>query len=703
MRKISKLNGKWYYCEGHTEDDLRNIETTMVTIPHTFTSEREVEEEIKETTYVYYHTMDSLDKEYYLEFEGVSYACEVYVNQILIGSHIGGFQKFRFLITDALKKGENEIRIYVSMESEFLLNNDKGYAGILRMVSIIQVSKYHFSLMDFGSNGVYIDCKVDKNYANINVRTKVNCPDAFQISCILLDGDKKTVYRNNFAQNDFSFEVDNPTLWQAKENPYLYELKLQLIYNKAIMDEVSVDFGIRAIEMQTDGLYLNQKRMKLRGVAMRPESFHQGGAISDEEIHQDFTLLNELGCNAIRFKDVQVNDLYYKLADQFGFLVCTEVPYLQKYKNDKDGLASLKAQTKELVLQNYNHPSIILWGIQQDDGTVNEGKQEREAIKELHKIIKQLDITRLTIQNNHMLIPPSHPLHQLTDIVGYDLFYGWHGGEINQLQSWFETYQAHCHKPLIISAYGAEGNIKYHSNHPKVGDFTEEYQTRFHEIYYEEIHNHTSILGSFLANLYDQRIKTGIETMGLVTLDKNIKKDVFYFYKACWSNIPFVYLCEKRFKIRSSEYITLVVYSNQEFVTIYVNEEVHTINIKNHIGTIDNIRLHPGENHLKAQAVDCEDTVIFTLSDREEPDYICEDKKQYIEKKEETEMKIKAQEFDFASMDREAEDQRIRRNLFQNKVENYAIDQITQYVKQADEVEIAQMDALFHTSQEIIE
>lgn len=430
--------------------------------------------------------------------------------------------------------------------------------------------------------------------------------------------------------------IDKPHLWHGKENPYLYKAKVSLVSYNDTLDAVTIPFGVRYFYVDPEkGFFLNGVHYPLRGVSRHQDRKDKGWALSHDDQREDMEIIKEIGATSIRLAHYQHDQFFYDLCDQEGMVVWAEIPFISVMgKSDKNG-ENAKQQLIELIRQNFNHPSIMFWGIQNEIQIGGERPEVRQVVQELNELAKKEDPTRFTTQANVMFVPDTVEYNDITDVLGYNKYYGWYNGKAEDFAGWIDGFhKKNPHVPLCISEYGSEGIIEYHSTEPKVRDYSEEYHTFYHETVWKIFEKRPFLWGTYVWNMFDFgsaiRDEGGVQgrnNKGLVTYDRKIKKDAFYLYKAHWSDEKFVHITSKRFVDRADDTIMVKIYSNCNQVTLFVNgEEITSKNSEEKIFVFENVKLRDGLNVIRAvtqaEGVTYEDTAVFNKVDEPNPSYV---------------------------------------------------------------------------------
>ena len=507
----------------------------------------------------------------FLEVNGAAMTADVYLNGKKLAHHEGGYSAFRVELTEELAQ-ENILAISVSNEDCDTVYPQKAdftfYGGLYRAVNLISVPAEHFELLKDGTPGIKVTPVVDleTKTAFVTVETWHNAADVK----ITVNGETKTVERRA------EFTIENVHLWDGVDDPYLYTATAKLSSG----DEVSARFGCRVFHCDPEkGFFLNGRSYPLRGVSRHQDLKGKGNALSYEDHASDMAIIRELGANTLRLAHYQHAQEFYDLCDENGIVVWAEIPYITMHMSA--GRKNTLDQMRELITQCYNHPSIAVWGLSNEitaASAVNDDLLENHRL--LNDLCHRMDPTRLTTMANVFMLETDSPILEIPDINSYNLYFGWYLGELEQTDEFFDEYHARFPGKVIgFSEYGADANPAFHSSHPEKGDYTEEYQALYHEHMLQMIEKRPWLWATHVWNLFDfaadgrdEGGKHGENQKGLVTFDRQLRKDAFYLYKAAWNKTsPFVHLCGKRYANRAEEETEIKVYSNQPSVSLYVD------------------------------------------------------------------------------------------------------------------------------------
>ena len=517
----------------------------------------------------------------YLEFQGVNASAKVELNGTLVGIHNGGYSAFSLDVTESISDS-NVLTVHVDNGVNDRVYPQKAdftfYGGIYRDVSLIVVNKCHFDLDCLGGSGIMVTAKPIENYSKgeVQVKTWRNCEDG-QVHISILDGAGKKV--SAIDADSGKLDLPNVHLWDGIRDPYLYTVVATLAIGGETVDQVSARFGVRDFRVDPrEGFFLNGRSYPLRGVSRHQDWKGLGNAITKEHHEADMALIREMGANTIRLAHYQHDQYFYDLCDQYGMVVWAEIPYISEHM--PNGRANTIGQAKELVIQNYNHPSIVVWGVSNEITISTKDKADMlDNHRVLNDLYHQLDPTRLTTLACYAMCGPFNKTAHITDVVSWNLYLGWYVPGLFLNDFWIDFFhKCYPDRPLGYSEYGCEAMPNLHSSKPHRGDHTEEYQCIYHE-YMLRCFEHRPFLWAthvwnmfdFAADARDQGGEPGMNHKGLVTFDRKTKKDSFYIYKAWWSDEPFVHICGSRYVDRPESTIKVKVYSNQGRVALYAN------------------------------------------------------------------------------------------------------------------------------------
>ena len=584
MRKTTILNADWLfrYHDG-TE--------TRLDIPHTWNNldGQDGGDDYWRGTCVYEKTFPmpahGENELVYLQFNGVNASAKVILNGAVIMTHDGGYSTFRADITGHLKE-ENHMIVEVDNSKNDRVYPQKAdftfYGGIYRDVLLLTVNKNHFDLDHHGGPGIAVTPTVDGKTGRVNVRTWITGKG--EVSIALKDADGNVVASGTGCDCDLA--IENVHLWDGIADPYLYSCEAVLSLDGVAVDAVSTPFGVRFFHVDPQkGFFLNGRSYPLRGVCRHQDWKGIGNALHKEHHDTDMAMIREIGANTIRLAHYQHDQYFYDLCDKYGFVVWAEIPYISEHM--PAGRENTTQQMTELIIQNYNHPSICVWGISNEITiSTRDNKDMLDNHRVLNDLVHQLDPTRPTTLACYAVCGPFNPVaHKVSDLVSWNLYLGWYVPGMFLNNFWVDFFHwKYPDRCLGYSEYGCECMPHLHSAHPRRGDQSEEYQCKYNEYMLDFFEKRPFMWATHLWNMFDfaadarnQGGEPGMNHKGLVTFDRKIKKDSFYIYKAWWSSEPFVHICGKRFVDRVETITEVKVYSNQNTVTLYANgKEVAT-------------------------------------------------------------------------------------------------------------------------------
>lgn len=514
----------------------------------------------------------------WLEFEGAAMTAEVYLNGRKLARHAGGYSTFRVELTPALQEGDNLLAVLVDNSENDTVYPQKAdftfYGGLYRPVRLITVPAAHFALDYYGGPGLKVTPAVDLEARTAAVTVEAWITGEAASVTFSTAGQTFTVPVEN-GHASAVFTLENVHLWDGIEDPYLYTVTASLDSG----DSISVRYGCRTIGFDADkGFLLNGRVYRLCGAARHQDRQGLGSALTNAEHEEDMALLREMGANTVRLAHYQHAQHFYDLCDEYGLIVWAEIPYITKHM--ENGRANTVSLMTELVVQNYNHPSIVCWGLSNEitaSGGVTPDMVENHKL--LNDLCHKLDATRPTTMAHAFMLDMDDPFVMASDIRSYNLYYGWYLGELEQNDQFFdEFHQKHPEAVIGLSEYGADANPVYQNGHPEKGDWSEPYQAIYHEHMLKMWSERPYIWAMHCWNMFDfaadgrnEGGKPGQNQKGLVTFDRRTKKDAFYIYKAYLSKEPFVHICGRRYADRPEAVTEVKVYSNQPAVTLLVD------------------------------------------------------------------------------------------------------------------------------------
>ncbi len=645
MRQIHNFNYRWAFTK-----ESREIPTEIpaswywVNLPHSWNNidGQDGGNDYYRGTCHYAKKFEKADlpegAQYYLELRGANASADVYLNGKKLASHDGGYSTWRVNITEALEdsnmlvvaveNGMND-RVYPQM-ADFTF-----YGGLYRDVNIIAVPESHFDLDYYGGPGIKVTPEVKGSDADVEIEVYLtNVKDGQDLVFTVKDAEGNVVAtaKQGADATIALFRLENVHLWNGKKDPYLYTAEVELVEGDEVLDNISSRFGCRFFEIDPEkGFILNGESYPLRGVSRHQDRWGLGNALLPEHHIEDMDLICEMGANTIRLAHYQHDQFFYDLCDERGLVIWAEIPYISKHM--PTGRENTISQMKELVVQNYNHPSIVVWGLSNEitmDGSSTDDLLENHRI--LNDMVHDMDKTRKTTIAVVSMCPMDDPYIQIPDVVSHNHYFGWYGGDTSMNGPWFDNFHAkYPNIPVGMSEYGCEA-LNWHTSDPKQGDYTEEYQAYYHEELIKQLFTRPYIWATHVWNMFDfgadarsEGGEDGQNHKGLVTFDRKYKKDSFYAYKAWLSDEPFVHICGKRYVDRVEDETKVTVYSNQPEVELFVNgKSLGKQESAEHFFYF--MVPNAGESNLVAVAGDCKDESFIRKVDKFNEDYILREK-----------------------------------------------------------------------------
>ena len=693
MRQVKLINGNWYFsktAKGVEKATLKEFKEESialltypgkmvfhncsdwveVTLPHTWNGSDGQDggnDYYRGTCYYLKNVPGELlekDKINYLEFDGVNSSATVYWNGQEMTVHHGGYSTFRVKIED-IQETNLLIVAADNAPNDFVYPQNADftfYGGIYRDVKIVSVEKNHFAMDFWGASGIKVTpiVDLDKNQAKVTVESFVELEDKFfeadgkdsiKVKTFLMDAKGNVIFeqakvkRQQNASGEAKkqetqlgerrvpvakeeFIIENPHLWDGLKDPYLYTAGAELWINGELADKVESRFGCRKCEFDAEkGFLLNGKAYPLRGVSRHQDRPEVGNALTKEMHEEDMDLILEMGANTIRLAHYQHAQYFYDLCDEKGMVIWAEIPYITTHM--PKGRENTITQMKELIYQNYNHPSIVTWGLS-NEITAN-GAREKTLLEnhyELNQLVHKLDSTRPSTMAVITMCGKEEEIVHISDIVSYNHYFGWYGGSVDMYGPWFdEFHKKYPKKPIGISEYGCEA-LDWHTSNPVQGDYTEEYQAYYHEELIKMIDKRPYLWATHVWNMFDfaadaraEGGENGMNHKGLVTFDRKYKKDAFYAYKAWLSKDPFVHICGKRYVDRVEDITKVTVYSNLNEVELLVNGEVVETQTRGEYPFFYFRVKNDGESTITARAGNCQDEAHIRKVDEFNEDY----------------------------------------------------------------------------------
>ena len=638
------------WCYRPMADATWTVKDKRVTLPHTWNARYTKGTEYNRETMVYTRKLtvgnDMLQgKRLFLRFEGVNSVADVFVNHRTVGQHKGGYTAFTMEITDYVKEGENTIEVWASnaFRTDVLpISGDFNvYGGIHRPVRLLITGRDCISPLYYGSSGVLVrQDRVTREQAELTVETHLSLTGGRQglrLRTSIRDAKGRTVATaespvSSVATLSQPLCISSPILWNGRKNPYLYAVCVQLLDGDAVIDEQTVMTGLRYFSVDAEkGFFLNGERYPLRGFNRHEDVDGKGSALSQEDHERDMQLITATGATMIRLSHYPQSEYFYRLADEQGMVLWSEIPlcgpggynYTGYVRNAEENARQV---AQEMVYQNMNHPSVCFWGIFNeiltDDGRFRQWDDPVPFVRELHQLYKQTDPSRLTTFAT--CVPHTHYLG-CSDLMAWNKYFRKPGNEQKVRDFFADAYKTRGGQPLGISEYGDAGSIKIHTDprYDRQRDHAENYQLLTHEGYWHAIKDMDWLwcktiwqFSDMQSSIRHEGDRNGMNDKGMVTYDRQTCKDIYYFYKAQWNPEPMVYITGRRFTNRQHGLTDVKVYTNQKDAILYVNgkkiakqqaDDIHRILFKD-------VQLAEGDNKIEVRSGKLNDECTWTLN-----------------------------------------------------------------------------------------
>ncbi len=648
MREIKIINTGWYFS-----DNAKNVPSALPTdwqaldLPHTWNGVdgQDGGNDYKRLKAFYCKEIKASDltgEVNYIEFDGVNSSAEVFWNEKSICVHHGGYSRFRVKIPANDIKEMNILTVTADNTPNETVYPQVAdftfYGGIYRSVKLISVPDAHFDLDYFGAPGIAVTPVVKGNDADVTVEAFVTNPAGLSVQYkITADGETVAEASADANSTKTTIKIENAHLWNGKKDPFLYGVQANLIKNGEVIDTVTTRFGCRSFSVDPEkGFILNGKEYPLRGVSRHQDYPNKGNALSYEDHKRDIDLILEVGANTIRLAHYQHAQEFYDLCDEAGLVIWAEIPYISRHMHD--GYDNTISQMTELVAQNYNHASICFWGLSNEITIA--GADDPHLIKnhkDLNELVHKMDPIRLTTIATVTMCSMDNEYVHISDVLSYNHYFGWYGGSTEMNGEWFDDFHKKYPKKAIgLSEYGCEA-LNWHTSEPTQGDYTEEYQAYYHEELIKQIAERPYIWATHVWNMFDfaadaraEGGENGMNHKGLVTFDRQYKKDAFFAYKAWLSEEKMLHICSKRYIDRVEDVTKVTVYSNCDEVELFANGVSVGKQKKGKYPFFYFEVKNEGETTLEAKAGDLTDTATIRKVDKPNEDYIMKEENQVI-------------------------------------------------------------------------
>ncbi|MGW8392611.1 glycoside hydrolase family 2 TIM barrel-domain containing protein [Pseudoduganella sp. HUAS MS19] len=580
---------------------------------------------------------------HYLEFDGALLVAEAWINGRAAGRHAGGFARFRFDITDLLQAGENKLVVRVDnapgaaiapLAGDYTLSG-----GLYRKVRLVTTGDLHFDMLDYGGPGVYFKpYAISRERASLAWTARVSNDRSHPVRTVvtarLRDAAQRvvatarktvTISPRRTVEVDLRATLPAPRLWQGVPDPYLYTSEAELAEEgdaqARLLDKLSFAAGIRDIQLDPQrGLLLNGASYRVHGVNVHQTSLPgKGIAATDADIDADYRILSELGVTGLRYAHYQHPQRAYDLSDRAGWLVWTELPLTAAVDGADTFLANSTQQLRELVRQNSNHPSAMVWGLGNE--IYRSDAASERVLSSLQKVAREEDPGRPTAYAN-CCGPIDGPQASHTDAVGSNIYFGWYDGHFSDLGPFLDAN--HERRPataLAVSEYGAGASVLHQEDPPQRPQpggrwHPEQYQSLYHEAAWPQLAARPWLWANFIWVGFDfasagrnEGDTPGFNDKGLVSFDRQVRKDAYFWYQANWTTRPMAYITSRRHALRSQPAAQVKVYSNQASARLRLNGvDLGARPVTGHIATWQ-VELAVGANRLEVTAGSAVDAV----------------------------------------------------------------------------------------------
>lgn len=637
-RQAWPLDAGWRFLKADapraSDVEFKDRDWTSVTLPHTFNAADSADGGGYYRGPAWYRRTVEIPaakagQRSYLEFDGAALVAEIWVNGRFVGRHEGGYARFRLDVTRALRPGRNLLAAKVDNSASKAVAPLGGdftvFGGLYRSVRLVRTADIHLDMLDHGGPGAYARgeaVSADKAWVRVLARVSNDRarPARLRVVARVADADGKgvltlraavTVRPGQTVPVSLSGALARPHLWDGRRDPYLYRLTTSVAEGNEIRDAVTTPLGFRTVTIDPDhGASLNGRLTSLHGVNLfhsgRPD---RGLAVTDADIDEDFAIVRDLGATALRFVHFQHPQRAYDDADRDGFLVWTEIPLNSAVDASPAFATNLVQQTRELIRQTYNHPSVFVWGLG------NEIYKSDEASQRILNLVQQAaheaDPSRPTVYA-HCCGADTAPHARVTDLIAFNKYFGWYPDQVGEIGDWAD--RAHAAAPtraMAVSEYGAGASILHQEDppaRPKPNGrwHPEQYQALFHENAWRQLRARPYLWANFVwvgfdlaSDGRDEGDRPGINDKGLVTYDRKTRKDAYAWYQANWSDAPMAYVTSRRFTVRTTARVDVKVYSNATSLRLVLNgADLGERPVVDHVALWPAVALTEGENRL---------------------------------------------------------------------------------------------------------
>ncbi len=632
QRSKESINESWRFIRedvsGAEQSIFNDSSWTKVNIPHTWnaTDAYTLKQYYRGVGWYrkdVYLTNKYATKQLFLNFEGAFVKAAIYVNGKLAGEHKGGFTAFTCDISTMVTiPGKNVIAVKVDNSGHLQLPPISGdytmFGGLYRDAYLVSTERLHFDQMNYGSNGIFIETpQVNEKSATVKIKGTIRNESAENKNvCVLskiIDESGKTIAavtttlhvragaNGNFQQ--VSGTIASPRLW-SPESPYLYTVTTTLLSDdkKPVeYDEINNSLGFRWCSFHPDsGFRLNGKSLKLIGASRHQDYMGLGNALDNDLHRHDMEMLKKMGGNFVRISHYPQDPTIVEMCDKLGILVWEETPLGNTFYENAELKATCVSSLKEMIRQNFNHPSIIIWGYMNEIalGTVKMADKinQQEVIESTAQFARELDsivhsedhnrVSTMALNSGGRDLYQKSGISAIPNVIGWNNYAGWYTGSFDKFGSFMDKEHAEYPKIIsLISEFGAGGDGRLHSLKPEQFDFSIEWQQLYHESYVDQIFSRPYIAGAAVWNLIDfgsggrQESMPRINNKGLL-YNNRIPKDVYSLYQAWLLKTPVIHIASRDWTIRTGIQASagdttvtqpIKIYSNLDNVELFAN------------------------------------------------------------------------------------------------------------------------------------
>ena len=643
-RNVSLLK-QWKFYPAY--DVSRSPAKTDVCVPHSWNLS-DVFDGMKydRSTYVYEYTLtmtaDQLrEKRHFLRFNAVNSFAEVAVNKKYVGHHAGGYTAFCFEITEGLKEGDNLITVVASnayrTDVAPLAGDFNIYGGITRPVELITTGLDCISPLDHASSGVYIyQDHVDAKSADIRISTILSLTSDtkdHEVRVQISDADGHIVATRTSTDPTITLSLAQPRLWDGRQQPHLYSVQVELLKSGHVVDRIVEHTGLRSFSIDAErGFSLNGHPLDLYGVCRHEEAYGKGGLYDEETMRLDADIIYEMGATGVRFVHYPHSRYDVRQYDERGIVLWYELNLAGPggynspgYMKNPQLEANVMQNLEEMIKQNFNSPAICFWALCNELSF----KYDEPAtfLRALNARAKQLDPQRLTTL---AICYDQEQFQGITDTFGWNKYFGYYENKSGVGDFLDQAKILANGIPMGLCEYGAAGSHLQHGFERKITNkiHYEENQARVHEENWRDVVSRPYIWCKFIwqyndnpSSIRDEGDRKGMNDKGIVSYDRSVRKDAYYFYKANWTTEPMLYLAARRYTQRTEAQTDVKVYTNLPHATLYINGKRIGKAHRDSIGCIlfRNITLREGENTITVRSGKWVDEYQCTLDSSKAP------------------------------------------------------------------------------------